>query len=110
MLIYPVVGIDTENELPTVTYDEEIFANVILVASVTYFIVGPNDVPLDVSVPVIATFPVIAVFPVTAKPVELTVTTVVPPLCKLRFPEVSPDVMMPPAPLVEAFIEAIYFS
>jgi hypothetical protein len=43
-------------------------------------------------------------------PVLDTVAMAEPPDCNSKFPEVSPDVMMPPGPLVEALIEAIYFS
>ena len=43
-------------------------------------------------------------------PVLDTVAMAEPPDCSSKFPEVSPDVMMPPGPLVEALIEAIYFS
>jgi hypothetical protein len=49
--------------------------------------------------------------PVTAMPVEETAATVVPLLFKLRMPEASPVIEMPPAPLVRAEItEAIYIS
>jgi hypothetical protein len=49
--------------------------------------------------------------PVTATPVEVTATTVVPLLFKLRMPEASPVIEMPPAPLVRAaIVDAIYIS
>jgi hypothetical protein len=59
--------------------------------------------------PVIA--PVALRVPVTATEVDETATTVVPLLFKLRMPEASPVIEMPPAPLVWAEItEAIYIS
>jgi hypothetical protein len=55
--------------------------------------------------------PVALRVPVTATPVLVTATTVVPLLFKLRMPEASPVIEMPPAPLVWAEItEAIYIS
>jgi hypothetical protein len=47
--------------------------------------------------------------PVTATPVDETATTLVPLLFKLRMPEASPVIEMPPAPLVWAeIVDAIY--
>jgi hypothetical protein len=49
--------------------------------------------------------------PVTATPVDETEATVVPLLFKLRMPEASPVIEMPPAPLVRAaIVDAIYIS
>jgi hypothetical protein len=57
------------------------------------------------------TAPVAARVPVTATPVEETAATLVPLLFKLRMPEASPVIEMPPAPLVMAeIVDAIYIS
>jgi hypothetical protein len=108
----PVKSMDVPEVLATAVPLVKGYSIPVEPATVLEPVIAPVTPSVLVNVPVVPdTAPVAARVPVTVAPVDVTATTVVPLLFKLRMPEASPVIEMPPAPLVRAaIVDAIYIS